>query len=310
MANKLLGMRGGEPVGKHWAERFVTRSGKLKMAFNWAKDRQRILQEDPETISAWFKLVEDTKAKYGVHDHDVHNFDETGFQMGVISSMKVVTGAERRNRPQLVQPGDWEWVTVIQSICAAGSCTPPFIIYKGRVHISAWYEEADIPCNCRLSVSESGWTNNALGLELLKHFDAHTKASQVGAYRLLILDGHESHLNQDFKDYCLENMILTLCMPAHSSHILQLLDVVCFSPLKRKYSQRVRDLARKRIFHINKEGFLPAFKDAFFDVFMMENCRKAFEAAGLVSLYAQVVLDCLEVRLRTPPEPLLPEMLW
>jgi hypothetical protein len=147
MADKLLGVRGGEPVGKHWAERFVTRSDELKMAFNRAKDRQRILQEDPEIISAWFKLVEDTKAKYGVHDDDVHNFDETGFQMGVIGSMRVVTGAERRARPELVQPGDREWVTVIQSICAVGYATPPFIIYKGRVHTSAWYEEADIPRN-------------------------------------------------------------------------------------------------------------------------------------------------------------------
>jgi hypothetical protein len=64
---------------------------------------------------------------------------------------------------------------LIQSICAARYATLPFIIYKGRVHISAWYEEADIPHNWKLSVSENGWTNNALGLEWLKHFDAHTK---------------------------------------------------------------------------------------------------------------------------------------
>ena len=108
----------------------------------------------------------------------------------------------------------------------------------------------------------------------------------MGVYRLLILDGHKSHLNQDFMDYCLENKILTLCMPSHSSHILQPLDVVCFSPLKRKYSQRVRDLARRRVFHINKEGFLPAFKDALFDVFTEANCRKAFEASGIVSINA------------------------
>ena len=114
------------------------------MAFNRAKDRQRTLQEDPEVISAWFTLVRETIAKYGVADGDIHNFDETGFQMGVIGLMKVVTGAERRTRPQLVQLGDREWVTVIQSVCAARSCTPPFIIYKGRVHISAWYEEKDI----------------------------------------------------------------------------------------------------------------------------------------------------------------------
>jgi DDE superfamily endonuclease len=170
MADKLLGVRSGGLVGKHWAERFITRSNELKMAFNRAKDLQRILQENPEIISAWFKLVEDTKAKYGVLDDDVHNFDETGFQMGVIGSMKVVTGAERRTRPELIQPGDREWVTVIQSICAAGYATPPFIIYKGRVHISAWYEEADIPRDWKLSVSKNGWTNNALSLAWLKAF--------------------------------------------------------------------------------------------------------------------------------------------
>ena len=102
--------------------------------------------------------------------------------MGIIGSMKVVTGSERRNRPQLVQPGNREWVTVIQSICAAGYAIPPFIIYKGRVYISIWYEEADIPRNWKLSVSKNGWTNNALSLEWLKHFDTYTKARQVGGY--------------------------------------------------------------------------------------------------------------------------------
>jgi hypothetical protein len=79
MADKVLGVRGGKLVSKCWAERFVTRSDKLKIAFSRAKDRQRILQEDLEIISAWFKLVEDTKAKYSVYNNDVHNFNETGF---------------------------------------------------------------------------------------------------------------------------------------------------------------------------------------------------------------------------------------
>jgi hypothetical protein len=310
MADKLLTARGKEPVGKNWTERFISRSDELKMAFNRAKDRQRILQEDPEVVGAWFTLVSKIITEFGVHKDDIHNFDETGFQMGVIGTMKVVTGSERRTRPQLVQPGDREWVTVIQAICSAGYATPPFIIYKGRVHISAWYEEVDIPHNWKLAVSENGWTNNELGLEWLKHFDAFTKTRQVGRYRLLILDGHESHVSQDFKDYCLEQKILTLCMPAHSSHILQPLDVVCFSPLKLKYSQRVRALAHQRVFHINKEGFLPAFRDAFLDVFTKDNCQKAFEASGLVPINAQVVLDRLEVRLRTPPQPPLTEDTW
>jgi hypothetical protein len=102
----------------------------------------------------------------------------------------------------------------------------------------------------------------------------------------------------------------SLCMPPHSSHVLQPLDVVCFSPLKCRYSQRVRDWARRRVFHINKEGFLPAFRDAYFDVYTEANCRKAFQAPGIVPINAQVVLDHLEVRLRTPPAPLPQETTW
>ncbi|KAF1927337.1 uncharacterized protein M421DRAFT_65536, partial [Didymella exigua CBS 183.55] len=72
---------------------------------------------------------------------------------------------------------------------------------------------------------------------------------------------------------------------------------------------RVRDLARQRVFYINKEGFLPAFKDAFFNMFIDEN-RKAFKALGLVPTNAQVVLDCLKVRHCTLLAPPLLETLW
>ena len=52
-------------------------------------------------------------------------------------------------------------------------------------------------------------------------------------------------------------------MPPHSSHLLQPLDVGCFSPLKRAYSREVEGLIRHYINHITKLEFLPAFKAAF-----------------------------------------------
>ena len=52
-------------------------------------------------INAWFKLVEETKAKYGVHNNNIYNFNETGFQIGVIRLIKVVTSSKRRIRPTL-----------------------------------------------------------------------------------------------------------------------------------------------------------------------------------------------------------------
>jgi hypothetical protein len=66
MADKLLAAWGEKPVGKNWPERFVTCTDELKRAFNRAKGRQRILQEGPEVIGTWFKLVEETKVKYGM----------------------------------------------------------------------------------------------------------------------------------------------------------------------------------------------------------------------------------------------------
>jgi hypothetical protein len=59
------------------------------------------------------------------------------------------------------------------------------------------------------------------------------------------------------------------------------------------------------VFYINKEGFLPTFKDVFFNMFTEVICRKAFKALGLVPLNAQVVLDRLKVQLRTLLAPLL-----
>ncbi|RYN15402.1 hypothetical protein AA0112_g12766, partial [Alternaria arborescens] len=140
---------------------------------------------------------------------DVYNFDEAGFMMGKITTQLVVTGSERRGRPKAIQPGNREWVTLIAAINAAGWSVPPFLIFAGRYHLSAWYEE-DIPRDWAIAVSDNGWTNNELGVEWLKHFNAYTKTRVVGARRLLVFDGHKSHHSLEFQELCKENNIYTL----------------------------------------------------------------------------------------------------
>ena len=58
-------------------------------------------------------LVEHTKVKYSITDNNSYNFDETGFQIGVIISQVVITGLERHNRPKAIQLSDCKWSTVI-----------------------------------------------------------------------------------------------------------------------------------------------------------------------------------------------------
>jgi hypothetical protein len=199
---------------------------------------------------------------------------------------------------------------VIQGINAAGWAIPPFLIFAGHYHLSAWYEEEGIPRDWAIAVTDNGWTTNEIGVEWLKHFIKHTEGKGVGARRLLILDGHESHHSLEFQELCKENNIYTLCMPPHSSHLLQPLDVGCFSPLKRAYSREIEALIRYHINHITKLEFLPAFKAAFERSFTSANICSAFRGAGLIPLQPDVVLSKLDVQLRTPSPAALPEAPW
>ena len=200
---------------------------------------------------------------------------------------------------------------MIAAINAGGWSIPPFLILTGQYHLSAWYEEAAIPRDWAIATSDNGWTTNKLGVEWLKHFDAHTKTRTKGTHRLLILDGHESHNSLEFQELCKENNIYTLRMPAHSSHLLQPLDVGCFSPLKRAYSREIEGLIRHHINHITKLEFLPAVKAAYDRSFTSANICSAFSGAGLVPLQPDVVLSKLDVQLRTPTPPAaLAEALW
>jgi hypothetical protein len=65
--------------------------------------------------------------------------------MGIISSGMVVTGTERRGRPKSVQPGNREWITVIQAINTEGWAIQPFIIAAGQYHLATWYRESNLP---------------------------------------------------------------------------------------------------------------------------------------------------------------------
>jgi len=303
MANCLLADRNASPVGTRWANNFIKRQPELKTRFFRRYDYQRAKCEDPTIIRNWFRLVENTIAKYGIQSHDIWNFDETGFMMGMISSGMVVTGSEKLGRPKSVQPGNREWITVIQAINAEGQAIEPFIIGAGQNHLANWHEEPTLPRDWVIAMSQNGWTNNELGLEWLRHFDRRTADRSVGSYRLLILDGHESHHSVEFERYCEANKIVTLCMPAHASHLLQPLDVGCFGPLKKAYGREIEDLIKRSVHHISKTEFFPAFVAAFQATMTEKNIRGAFRGAGLVPFDPESVISKLDVQLRTPTPP-------
>jgi hypothetical protein len=300
MANRLRTTRDASRVGIHWASNFVKRHPELRARFQRKYDYQRAKCEDPAIIRSWFELVRNTIAKYGINDADIYNFDETGFMMGVISTAMVVTSSDGRTNAKRIQPGNREWVTVIQGVNSQGWTVPPFVVVAGKNHLASWYQNSGFPPDWVIAVTDNGWTTNEKGMDWIRHFEKHTKARTIGGYRLLVLDGHESHHSDAFEEYCKEHDIVTLCMPAHSSHILQPLDVGCFGPLKKAYGRQIEDMMRAYIIHITKDDFFPAFRKAHFAAMTESNIQGGFRGAGLLPFDSEKVISTLDLKLKTP----------
>ncbi|KAM4064008.1 DDE superfamily endonuclease [Hirsutella rhossiliensis] len=234
----------------------------------------------PEEIGKWFSLVRATIAKYGIAAEDIYNFDETGFQMG-----------RRRQSTQqrfVVQPGDRNWVTVIEGVNVTGWALPSTIIFEGKVHQSTWYRTG-IPPNWVIGVSENGWTNNELGFKWSTEvFDKHSRG--------------RAPFYSEFDDFCKKNSIIWLFYPPHSTHLLQALDFGCFSALKNSYGRLVQEKVELGTFRIDKTDFLVLYHQAHRITFTEKTIKNAFEAVGIVPYNPQKVLSRLNVR---TPSPLL-----
>jgi len=128
-------------------------------------------------------------------------------------------------------------------------------------------------------------------------FNKHTKACTVEQYQLLILNSHKSHMTSEFNWFCLNNTIITLCMPLHLSHLLQPLNVDCFLSLKHVYEHQVKICMQLEHNYINKLDFLKAFKPASTAALSSLNIHSKFAAAELVSYDSEWVLLCLQLKL-------------
>jgi hypothetical protein len=222
--------------------------------------------------------------------------------MGLTATAKVITRAEYYSRRSSLQPGNREWVTVIEAINATGWALPPYIIFKGKVFIESWFDE--LPDQWRLMISPNGWTTDEIGLEWLqKSFIPAIQGRLTGKYCLLVLDGHGSHLTPQFDQICDQNNIIPICMPAHSSHLLQPLDVACFATLKRGYGDLVRRQIHNGINHIDKLDFLSTYPIAQQKALITASIQSGFNATGLVPYNPDRVLSKLTIRLKTPTPP-------
>lgn len=114
------------------------------------------------------------------------------------------------------------------TVNALGEALPPLIIFKGKHVSSEWIPEDTL--DCFYSTSTSGWTSDSYGFEWLKHvFEPSTRPCRSEERRLLIMDGHSSHMTANVIAYAMDKAIDLLVLPVHTSHVLQPLDIIIFT---------------------------------------------------------------------------------
>jgi len=128
--------------------------------------------------------------------------------MGFLASEKVIDIVEnpRSNGKLFVnQPGNRELATVLEGICADGSALDPMIIYKAKDFRQEWFTNLPgVPNNILFGRSPNGWTDEKIaGYWLEKNFGPESRSTAKAGIRnrILLFDGHNSHVNINFLQY-------------------------------------------------------------------------------------------------------------
>ncbi|KAF9219312.1 DDE-domain-containing protein [Gyrodon lividus] len=162
--------------------------------------------------SSWvkrFKLchpdlwVKELVTEYGISMENIYNMDEKGIQLGIGAFID-----HDQATVYNIKHGNRKLVTVIETSSTKG-------------HIMTLSDH-------KITTVMPGWTDQELGLKWLqKDFEPQTaQQNQSDGYRLLILDVHNSHGTYKFCKFAAgHRIIIILCLPSHTTHVLQPLDV-------------------------------------------------------------------------------------
>jgi DDE superfamily endonuclease/Tc5 transposase DNA-binding domain len=296
-------------TSRNWPTRFIKRYPHLEAMIADTMDRPRHVACMKEIFNKWFSRFYDHYSKYKPDLEDIYNIDETGFSMGESEKAYVIVDRQHKSMGHILEGTKGEWTTVIECVSAAGTAIPPYVIFKGKHIQSNWFQQG-APTDWMIATSPKGWTSNGLALNWLqRHFEPHTRPRNKNKYRFLILDGHGSHLTPEFQEFCEIHCIVLLCLPPHTSHLLQPLDVSVFSSLKHWYRRAIDTRLRLGSSRIMKAEFLQIYAKIHLQALTVSNIQSGFRKTGLVPYNPAAALRQLPTTPIDIPDPVIPQHL-
>lgn len=185
-------------VGKRWVRRLIARNPALRTQRPRQIDSARVNGATSEVIRPWFNYLR-IPAIQAILPENRWNMDEYGLMEGLGTNGLVVGSSEVRTT-QRKKPSSRTWTSFVECVSATGSFLPPTVIFEGEYIQQQWFpiEKSEYK-DWKFTATEKGWTNTSVAYEWLRHvFIPRTRPCDPSQKRLLILDGHDSHTDDEF----------------------------------------------------------------------------------------------------------------
>ena len=276
---RALGLRKeSKLLGNSWFYNFMNRWPELKLVQPSTLEVARARCVSEETVNKYYENLEEILVKYDLKDSPerIYNIDEKGISSKhrvpkVVSCIKL--------KPQTVI-GNRFSITVIGCGNAAGVQLPPYFVFPRKKMNPEFLNNTTV--GSAGSVSDSGWSNTSIFQEYLStHFSRYAQGS-ADEYKLILYDGHKTHLHPDIIQWAEDNKIILFVLPAHSSHILQPLDVGCFGPFQKVFATEVDCFMKQNVGQVlNKYNIAKVASNAYVSALSQRNLTSSFQKAGI-----------------------------
>ena len=264
--------------GDHWWLNFKRRHPKITLRKVDMLERSRAEALNADIVDEYFKLLSKTldDCKLKSKPRQIYNCDETFLPLDCTREKAVTCKGAKNTYCQSY--GTSEHITLLCCASAAGIPHPPMIIYAKSFPGGQYRFQG--PEDALYARSESGWIDSELFLVWLKKIFLRYVVPERPV--ILLTDGHKTHVNIDVIDVCRQNDVVLFCLPPHTTHALQPLDVAVFKSLKDAFAKAVRALSfTKKNFVVSKKEFARVVKHPLDQAFSISNVKAGFLKCGI-----------------------------
>lgn len=275
-----------KPFTMKWMRGFLKRWPELKVLKPRGLEHVRAKTASKTVVDEYFQNLRVSLHQHGLEDkpHLIYNIDEKGIS---IDHKPPYVVADASYCPQSVTSGRGKTVTVLGGGSASGVALPPYFVFPGK-RMRAELLEGGSP-GASATVSETGWSNSTIFREYLETHFLKFVPGREDQKVLLLVDGHRSHVSVDLVRWAKEKGIIIFILPAHTSHILQPMDVACYGPLEKIYNNLCHKLMRESSAPITRYNVCSIACKAYLKALSPENIQSGFRRAGIYPLNADAV---------------------